>query len=72
MFGTYSLFEAAQICNTRIALEKKYKLMFTKRENYRYHIGAAEARGTIFELVMLILLQLVTFPVTTGIETSNQ
>mmetsp|Transcript_17866 Transcript_17866/g.33614 ORF Transcript_17866/g.33614 Transcript_17866/m.33614 type:complete len:117 (-) Transcript_17866:73-423(-) len=44
-FGTYSLFEAAEIYNTLISLDKKYKALFVKRENLRYHIGSAEARG---------------------------
>jgi hypothetical protein len=44
-FGTYSLFEAAEIYNTLAALDKKYKMLFIKRENLRYHIGSAEARG---------------------------
>lgn len=44
-FGTYSLFEAAEIYNTLIALDKRYKALFVKRENLRYHIGSAESRG---------------------------
>jgi hypothetical protein len=46
MFGTYSLYEASEIYSTLLALDKKYKAMFVKRENYRYHIGSAESRGT--------------------------
>ena len=45
MFGTYSFYEAVDIYSTLLALDKKYKGMFSKRENLRYHMGSAEARG---------------------------
>lgn len=51
MYGTYSLFEAAEIEKTLIALDKKYKAMLSKRETYRYHIGRAESGGTLCDLL---------------------